>query len=81
MKTIPRMLDLLIQALVLVVATWLMWLVVILGLAAPLAWLWNHTLASMGLPRVGYWRALGLLAMWHLLHLAGVRMTAERREP
>ena len=67
------MLDLLIQALVLVFATWLMWLVVILGLAAPLAWLWNHTLAPMGLPRVDYWRALGLLAMWHLLHLAGIR--------
>jgi len=75
------MLDLLIQALVLVVATWLTWLVVILGLAAPLAWLWNHTLAPMGLPRVGCWRALGFLAMWLVLHLAGAgaRLTADRR--
>jgi hypothetical protein len=56
------------------------WLVV---LALPFSWLWNWTLVPLvRVPVIGYWRALGLLLLWHLLHLVGegVKLSAKLHE-
>jgi hypothetical protein len=65
--------------------------VLVAALAFPfmLMRLRNATLAPMGLPAIGYWRALGMLLLWWVVRTAGkgfkvpvkLRLVAEGWEP
>jgi len=41
------------------------------ALAFLFMWLWNAALAPLGLPAIGYWRALGFLLLRWVLRTAG----------
>ena len=62
------------------VAIWVinvLWLAV---LAAPISWLCNRTIVPLGLlPAVGYWRVFGMLCLWFLLRLAHIGVTVSAK--
>lgn len=61
------------------VAIWVLNVLWLAVLAAPITWLWNRTVVPLGfLPAVGYWRVFGMLLLWFLLRLAhtGVKVSA-----
>ena len=41
------------------------------ALALPFMYLWNAVLAPLGLPEIGYPRALGMLLLWCVAKAAG----------
>ena len=62
------------------VVTWLLNVVWLAVLAAPVSLLWNWAAVPLGgLPSIGYWRAFGLLLLWFLLRLChiGVKVTGK----
>jgi len=62
------------------VATWILNILLIAVLAAPVSWLWNWAVVPLGsLPALTYSRAFGLLVLWFLLRLAhvGVKVSAK----
>ena len=52
-------------------SAWALNAALVAALAFPFMWLWNEALAPLGLPGIGYWRALWLLLLWWVLKLSG----------
>lgn len=64
------------------VAIWVLNVLWLAILAAPITWTCNRTVVPLGLlPAVGYWRVLGMLLLWFLLRLAhiGVKVSAKSK--
>jgi hypothetical protein len=65
-------------------ATWILDVIFLLILAAPLSWLWNHAVAPIlgSMPTIGYTRTVGLLLFWSLLKRAhtGLHLSAELKD-
>lgn len=64
------------------VAVWVLNILWLAVLAAPVAWLWDWAVAPFGvLPALSYSRVFALLVLWFLLRLAhaGVKLSAKAR--
>lgn len=62
------------------VGAWILNIVWLAALAAPVAFFWNHAVLPMAdLPHIGYWRAYGILLFCFLLKSAtiGVKLSAK----
>lgn len=65
-------------------AAWVVNVIFLLVLAAPLSWLWNHAVVPIfgSMPIIDYPRTVGLLLFWSLLKRAhtGMHLSAELRD-